>query len=433
MALLSAALVFLAPTIPVQAAPGDITLTVSVSSISGAEFRSVDVYGPGGWLPVVEDGDTFTVTGPPGAYSVYVSEDGGPQGDDWYFYGQTEPTVYTQDSTIQVTVPLHTLALDVENADGSPAPADVELDCCDATPPGWQYADSYADRHVNGVSSFLVANHAAGDEDCDLRVDPDIGPTRTFLVPGNASTYTAVVNAGVHVQGTVSDGLGHAAPAGVTVEAYDEDGAALSSWTETDAAGHYDLYLEPGSYTFDVYSASSTALDGYWLHTMPIDVSTDRSLDLAPVIDTLTVHARTPGGQPAPSSAQLDCSRDADGSDAHRLAEHLQHVGHRCRPHAARDGVTGRELQPQAGSRRGALLQHERLAHRRRRRGHRRGQPRDHRHRSGDGAGDHDLHRRHGHRARLAPPATSPPPPWRPTAPSRSRKPLRAENIVTST
>ena len=163
------------------------------------------------------------------------------------------------------------------------------------------------------MSSFLVANHAAGDEDCRLRVEPDAGPTRTFLVPGNASTYTAVVNAGLHVQGTVSDGLGHAAPAGVDVEAYDEDGAAYDSWTETDAAGHYDLYVEPGSYTFDVYSASTPALSSYWLYTTPIDVSTDRSLDLAPVIDTLTVHARTPGGQPAPSSASLDCSGTPTG------------------------------------------------------------------------------------------------------------------------
>ncbi len=305
MALLSAALVVLAPTTVSQAAPGDITLTGSISSISGAEFRSVDVLGPEGWLPVDEDGDTFSVTGPPGEYSVYVYEWDG-QGD-WSFDGETEPTLYATDSTIQVTVPLHTLALDVKHTNGSPAPANVDLTCYDASPPGWLYADTYADRHVNGVSSFFVANHAAGDDDCNLRVQPDAGPVRTFLVPGNASTYTAVVDSGLHVQGTVSDGLGHPAPAGVDVDAYDEDG---NSWTfaETDAAGHYDLYVAPGSHTFHVYSATSPTLAHYWVTTTPIDVTTDLSLDLAPVIDTLTVHARTPGGQPAPSSAQLDCN-----------------------------------------------------------------------------------------------------------------------------
>ena len=88
---------------------------------------------------------------------------------------------------------------------------------------------------------------------------PTPGPTRSFQVPGNASTYTAVVNAGVHVQGTVSDGLGHAAPAGVDVDAYD-DAAVVELHDLTDAAGHYDLYVEPGSYSFDVFSASSPAL-----------------------------------------------------------------------------------------------------------------------------------------------------------------------------
>ena len=200
MVLLSAALVALAPTTASQAAPGDITLTGTISSISGAESRTIQVRGPGGFLPTQEDDDTFSATGPPGQYSVYVSETGGPQGD-WSFSGETARTVYTQNSTIQITVPLHTLALDVKYANGSPAPANVDLSCWDAAPAGWQYADTDADRHVNGVSSFLVANHAAGDDDCDLRVESDAGPIRTFLVPGNASTYTAVLNAGVHVQG----------------------------------------------------------------------------------------------------------------------------------------------------------------------------------------------------------------------------------------
>ena len=78
------------------------------------------------------------MTGPPGEYSVYVYEYGGPQGDGWSFYGETTPAVYVQDSTIQITVPLHTLALDVRYANGSPAPADVDLTCWDASPPGWR-------------------------------------------------------------------------------------------------------------------------------------------------------------------------------------------------------------------------------------------------------------------------------------------------------
>jgi hypothetical protein len=313
VALVSAALVALAPTTASQAAPGDITLTGSISSTSGAEFRWVDVYGPGGWLLVNHQGDTFSVTGPPGEYTVYVYESGGPQGDDWSFEGETQPTLYQEDSTIQVTVPLHTLALDVQNASGSPVPANVDLSCSNATPPGWQYADTYANRDVNGVSSFLVANHAAGNDDCALSVQPDAGSLRTFRVPGNASTYTAVVNGGLHVQGTVSDGLGHAAPAGVYVYAYSADGQMLDSWTRTDAAGHYDLYVEPGSYRFDTSSAASSTLAYYYVNTTPIDVTSDRSLDLSPVIDTLTVHARTPGGQPAPSSAQLVCAGTPTG------------------------------------------------------------------------------------------------------------------------
>ncbi len=252
------------------------------------------------------------MTGPPGEYTVYVYEYDGPQGD-WNFSGEIQPAVYAQDSTIQITVPLHTLALDVKYANGSPAPANVELSCYDATPSGWQYAESYANRHVNGVSSFLVANHAAGDDDCSLWVVPDAGTTRTFLVPGNASTYSAVVDSGVHVQGTVSDGLGHAAPAGVYVYAYDQVGSTYDNWTQTNAAGHYDLYVDPGSHTLETGSTSSSALSSYWLYTTPIDLTADRTLDLAPVIDTLTVHARTPGGQPAPSSASLDCSGTPTG------------------------------------------------------------------------------------------------------------------------
>ena len=60
----------------------------------------------------------------------------------WYFSGAIHPVVYAQDSTIQITVPLHTLALDVKHANGSPAPADVQLSCYDATPSGWQYAQT---------------------------------------------------------------------------------------------------------------------------------------------------------------------------------------------------------------------------------------------------------------------------------------------------
>jgi hypothetical protein len=307
VALLSAALVGLAPATASQGAPGDITLTGSISSISGAESRSINIWGPTGWLPLDQDGDTFSGSGPPGEYYVYVYEWGGPQGA-WSFSGQTEATLYEQDSTIQVTVPLHTLALDVKHADGSPAPATVDLNCWDASPPGWQYADTTANRHVNGVSSFVVPNHAAGDADCDLQVRPDAGPVRNFQVPGNASTFDAEVDAGVHVQGTVSDGLGHAAPAGVVVEAFDVDAGTWSTWTQTDAAGHYDLFLDPGSYRFDTGSVASSALAHYDVYTAPLDVTTDLTLDLAPVIDTLTVHARTPGGQPAPASAQLDCA-----------------------------------------------------------------------------------------------------------------------------
>ena len=127
VALLSAALVFLAPTLPVQAAPGDITLTGTISSISGAQFREVDVYGPAGWQTVTQNGNAFSVTGPPGEYTVYVYEYDGQQGD-WYFSGAIQPVVYTQDSSIQITVPLHTLALDVKHANGSPAPADVRAE-----------------------------------------------------------------------------------------------------------------------------------------------------------------------------------------------------------------------------------------------------------------------------------------------------------------
>ena len=61
MAPLSAALVLLIPTSPVQAAPGDITLTGSISSISGAQFRSVYLWGPLGLVLVnVSAGNTFS-------------------------------------------------------------------------------------------------------------------------------------------------------------------------------------------------------------------------------------------------------------------------------------------------------------------------------------------------------------------------------------
>ena len=88
----------------------------------------------------------------------------------------------------------------------------------------------------------------------------------------------------------------------------------FDNWTETDAAGHYDLYARAGLlHVRRLTRPRRRRSSSYWLYTTPIDVSADRSLDLAPVIDTLTVHARTPGGQPAPSSASLDCSGTPTG------------------------------------------------------------------------------------------------------------------------
>jgi hypothetical protein len=302
---LGAALVCLTPTFPVQAAPGDITLTGSISSISGAQFRSVWVWGPLGPVLVnVTAGNTFSYTGPPGEYRVAVEESGGPPGN-WSFYGETDSTLYEQDGPIQVTVPLHTLALDVKYPGGAPAPASVELTCYDAHPSGWRYTTNSAYRDVNGGSTFVVTDHAAGDEDCGLRVDPDVGPIRYDVVPGNAATHTHVVAPGSHVAGTLSDGLGHAASAGATVNAYDDQGR-LTGTALTDGAGHYDLELDPGTHTLSVPWTASSALE-YRLSTVPLDLTANLALNIAPAVDTLTVHTRTTGGNPAPSKADLYC------------------------------------------------------------------------------------------------------------------------------
>ena len=173
-------------------------------------------------------------------------------------------------------------------------------------------------------SSFLVANHTAGDERLLLRVDPDAGPTRNYQIPGNASTYTAVLNAGLHVRAPSRTGWAtpprRASPSRLRRGRIDVNG-----WTETDAAGHYDLYLDPGSYTFDVYSATSPALSSYWLYRphrrLHGSVARPRARDRHP--DRPRPHAGWPARAVERAAELLG---HADGSVADRLAEHLQLV-----------------------------------------------------------------------------------------------------------
>jgi hypothetical protein len=304
-ALLSAALVGLAP-LPAAQAVDDITLTGTISSVSGAEFRSVYVWGPGGLVFVdVSATNTFSVTGPPGEYYVSVSESGGPQGN-WGFSGQTTPTSYTQSTAIQITVPLHSLALDVEYPGGASAPATVQLNCNNPHPSGWNYAQSYAYRDVSAVSSVLVANHAVGDADCELRVEPVDGPIRYAQVPGAATTYTHVVAPGSQVTGTLSDGMGHPAAANLQINAYDDLGR-LTGTAVTNAVGHYALELDPSTHKLEVPWVDSAEVE-YRLTTVPLDLSVDKVVDLAPAIDPLTLHVRTSGGDPAPSNVSLTCN-----------------------------------------------------------------------------------------------------------------------------
>ena len=259
--------------------------------------------------------------------------DGGPQGDDWNFYGETEPTVYTQDSTIQVTVPLHTLALDVKYADGSPAPADVELNCYDATPPGWELRRQLRRpprQRCAPPSWWRTTRPVTRTASSGSSPTPD--RSAHFLVPGNASTYTAVLNAGVHVQGTVSDGLGHAAPAGVTVEAYDEDGADVGQLDGDRCRRPLRPVRRAGLLhvrrLFGLVAGARRLLAVHDAHrrlhgSVPRPRARDRHAD----------RPRPHAGWPARAVERAPgLLWHADGSDAHRLAEHPQHVGHRCRP-----------------------------------------------------------------------------------------------------
>src|SRR5690349_15368403 len=98
-ALAALTLMALAPAAPAAAA-ADITLTFTISSVSGAASREVSVYGPDGTYFFDEtDGNTLTVTAQPGDYQVSIDEYGGPQGD-WNFYGTTVETTYNASATV---------------------------------------------------------------------------------------------------------------------------------------------------------------------------------------------------------------------------------------------------------------------------------------------------------------------------------------------
>lgn len=291
--------------------PNDITLTFNLSTPSNAASRQIRVYGPDDNYDFTEaDGTSLSVTGPQGDYSVLVYESGGPQGS-WSFSGQTETVAYTASATVPLTVPLHTLALDVEYPGGAPAPASVSLQCPDGQPAGWVYAQTSASRDVNGVSSFLVADQGPGGGDCDLEVDPDAGPLGYATFAGSASSFTYVVPPGAHVTGTLSDGLGNTAPTGVTIDATDALDQPSGS-AQTNAAGQYDLLVDTGTHVLSTPWVSSPEIQ-YRLDTAPVPVAANVALDLAPATDPLTVHLETAGGTPIPSEVQLDCSGTPDG------------------------------------------------------------------------------------------------------------------------
>ena len=325
-------------------------------------------------------------------------------------------------------MPLHTLALDVKYADGSPAPANVDLTCYDASPPGWQYAELTPTATSTACPPSWWRTTRPVTTTADLRVEPDAGPTRNFLVPGNASTYTAVVDAGVHVQGTRLRRAGSRRAGGcLRLRRTTRSASTFDNWTETDAAGHYDLYVDPGSYTLE--------------YRVGLVVGVQQ---LLPEHDAHRPH-RGPAARPRARHRHADGPRPHAGWPA-RAVERVRWTALARR--RVRRSSTGRaptavsvtgadltlpgtatrrwELPPQPGSRRGALLQRERLAPGRRRRDHRGGQPRDHHHRSGDGAGDQRPSPTPRSPCSPPPPATPPPPPWRPTAPSRSRRSRRA-------
>ncbi len=300
-AALGAALVVLVPT-PPAVAVGDITLTFTISSTSGATTRFVDVFGPNAVYSFDEtDGTTLTVTGPPGEYSVSLDESGGPQGD-WSFYGYTDAATYAVNATVPVTVPLHSLALQVENSVGAPAQADVSLQCSSAHPDGWRSAETSASRTVNGSSSLLVVNHAAGDDPCDLTVDPVTGASGTALVPGNASTFTYVVQDAITLTYNLTSSSG-ATSRDVTVTGpggshfFDETGG--NTLTVTGAKGPYSVdfseYGGPqGDWTFHgtkgptTYTADATVPVTVPLHSLVLDV-------------------QNAGGSPAQAAVNLAC------------------------------------------------------------------------------------------------------------------------------
>ena len=287
--------------------PNAITLTFNLSSSSNAADRLVRVYGPAAYYDFDETaGNTFSVTGPQGDYAVRVYENGGPQGSGWSFTGETPLATYSANATVPLNVPLHTLALDVEYPGGAPAPASVQLQCPSGDPAGWVYATSSSFRDVDGGFSFLVADRGATGEDCALTVDPVSGPIGYATIPGAASSFTYVVTPGAHVTGTLSDGLGNGAPAGVNIDATNAASQPTGS-AQTNASGQYDLLVASGTHILSTSTVTSSELT-YRLTTNPVSVPSDQTLDLAPATDPLAVHLRTAGGTPVSSTVTLSCA-----------------------------------------------------------------------------------------------------------------------------
>ena len=335
----------------------------------------------------------------PGEYSVYVSEYDGQ--DDWSFYGETQPMVYTQDSTIQVTVPLHTLALDVKYANGSSAPANVELTATTprrpagstqaatptvtspVCPPSW-WRTTRPVTATAGSGSWPTPDRPAPSwsRATRRRTPPCSMPECTSREPsptGWATPHRRVHRRGVRRGRSVAGQL-------------DGDRCRRPLRPRTSSRA------PTGSTSM---SASSPALAHYYVNTTPIDVTTD--LDARPrARDRHADRPRPHAGWPARAVQCASCTATARRRVRRSSSGRTPTAWRSPVPTSACPGRRQRMgLQPRAGPRRGALLQHERLASGRRRRDHRGGQPRDHHHRSGDRAGDHDLHRRHGHRAVL--------------------------------
>jgi len=231
-------------------------------------------------------------------------------------YSGTGQVVLAGDLTKNFAPDPRPLTINVQDQDGSPVEAYVDVSCKAASADG-------GTQEVTGAvvgSSVTVwgLDGGAGAPACQVNVQVSGRPAH--VVAANASdpagnTVTVTLPELYTVTGTLSAGAaGPLRNGGVAAQIETDAGLQGAGYANVDS-GPFSLDLVDGSYRF-VVNGSTAYPDQFVLHTGSIPVTADSVLAFAPDLVPLRLRVRNADGTPATAYAFLSCSR-IGGSTPH--------------------------------------------------------------------------------------------------------------------